>query len=264
VKLSPVLTGMRTYPFVRLAEAVQRISATGVEVIHFGIGEPREETPEFIREALVAALDPLSTYPSAEGLPALRDAIAAWAGRRFGVALDADREVIPTFGSKEAVFLLAQVLDGDVILVPQPAYPVYERGAVFAGKQVVELPLEAPDFLPDLDAIPRDVLARFATTNWAFLAISLALNLLSVWIRSWRWYYLFPPGSRPSPCPSSPPWTATRSAAAPSSPTPPTSASARPGRGSAIPRRVSPSSRPRARRGACPRSSVTHGPPSCC
>jgi len=60
------------------------------------------------------------------------------------------------------VFLLAQVLDGDVILVPQPAYPVYERGAVFAGKQVVELPLEAPDFLPDLDAIPRDVLARTA------------------------------------------------------------------------------------------------------
>jgi succinyldiaminopimelate transaminase len=162
VKLSPVLTGMRTYPFVRLAEAVQRVSASGVEVIHFGIGEPREETPEFIREALVAALDPLSTYPSADGLPELRNAIAAWAGRRFGVALDGDREVIPTFGSKEAVFLLAQVLDGDVILVPQPAYPVYERGALFAGKEVVELPLEAPDFLPDLDAIPEDVLARTA------------------------------------------------------------------------------------------------------
>ncbi len=162
MKLSPVLTGMRTYPFVRLAEAVQRVSASGVEVIHFGIGEPREETPGFIREALVAALDPLSTYPSTDGLPELRDAIAAWAGRRFGVALDGDREVIPTFGSKEAVFLLAQVLDGDVILVPQPAYPVYERGALFAGKQVVELPLEAPDFLPDLDAIPEDVLARTA------------------------------------------------------------------------------------------------------
>ena len=79
------------------------------------------------------------------------------------MALDPDTEVIPTFGSKEAVFLLAQVLDGDVVLVPQPAYPVYERGAVFAGKQVVEMPLRAADgFLPDLDAIPPDILARTA------------------------------------------------------------------------------------------------------
>jgi acetylornithine aminotransferase len=163
VKLSPVLTGLRTYPFVRLAEAVARLQADGVDVIHFGIGEPHEETPAFIRDALVAALDPFSTYPAAEGLPELRSAIAGWAQRRFGAALDPDREVIPTLGSKEAVFLLAQVLDGDVVLVPQPAYPVYERGAVFAGKQVVELPLRAADgFLPDLDAIPADVLARTA------------------------------------------------------------------------------------------------------
>jgi acetylornithine aminotransferase len=162
VKLSPVLTGLRTYPFVQLTAAVRELTESGVDVINFGIGEPREETPQFIREALVAALDPLSTYPNAEGLPELRAAIAAWSGRRFGVPLDPDTEVIPTFGSKEAVFLLAQVLDGDVILVPQPAYPVYERGAAFAGKQVVELPLRAPDFLPDLDAIPADVLARTA------------------------------------------------------------------------------------------------------
>jgi succinyldiaminopimelate transaminase len=162
VRLSPVLTGLRTYPFVRLTEAARRLAASGVEVINFGIGEPREETPAFIRAALVDALDPLSTYPQAEGLAALRGAIAAWAARRFGVSLDGDRHVIPTFGSKEAVFLLAQVLDGDVVLVPQPAYPVYERGAAFAGKQMVELPLRAPGFLPDLDAVPADVWARTA------------------------------------------------------------------------------------------------------
>jgi acetylornithine aminotransferase len=163
MRVSPVLAGLRTYPFVQLAQAARELAASGVEVINFGIGEPREETPEFIREALIAALDPLSTYPQAEGLPELRDAIAGWAQRRFGTALDPDTEVIPTFGSKEAVFLLAQVLDGDVVLVPQPAYPVYERGAVFAGKQVVEMPLRAADgFLPDLDAIPRDVLERTA------------------------------------------------------------------------------------------------------
>jgi succinyldiaminopimelate transaminase len=162
MRVSPVLAGLRTYPFVKLTQAARELAASGVEVINFGIGEPREETPEFIREALKAALDPLSTYPQAEGLPELRAAIASWAQRRFATTLDPDTDVIPTFGSKEAVFLLAQVLDGDVVLVPQPAYPVYERGAVFAGKQVVELPLRAPDFLPDLDAIPEDVLARTA------------------------------------------------------------------------------------------------------
>jgi succinyldiaminopimelate transaminase len=162
MRVSPVLAGLRTYPFVKLTQAARELAASGVEVINFGIGEPREETPEFIREALKAALDPLSTYPQAEGLPELRAAIASWAQRRFAATLDPDTEVIPTFGSKEAVFLLAQVLGGDVVLVPQPAYPVYERGAVFAGKQVVELPLRAPNFLPDLDAIPADVLARTA------------------------------------------------------------------------------------------------------
>ena len=163
MRLSPVLTGLRTYPFVRLAQEVARLQAAGVEVIHFGIGEPHEETPAFIRAALVDALDPFSTYPSSDGLPQLRGAIAAWARRRFGARLDPDRDVIPTLGSKEAVFLLAQVLDGDIVLVPQPAYPVYERGAVFAGKQVVELPLRAADdFLPDLDSIPPDMLARTA------------------------------------------------------------------------------------------------------
>ena len=70
---------------------------------------------------------------------------------------------MPTFGSKEAVFLLAQVLAGDLVIVPQPSYPVYERGAVFAGKEVVELPLRAADgFLPDLDAVPDDVWRRTA------------------------------------------------------------------------------------------------------
>jgi acetylornithine aminotransferase len=162
VRVSPVLANLKTYPFVKLTQAARELAASGVDVINFGIGEPREQTPEFIREALIAALDPLSTYPQAEGLPELRDAIAGWADRRFGVRLDGATQVIPTFGSKEAVFLLAQVLDGDVVLVPQPAYPVYERGAVFAGKQVVEMPLHAPDFVPDLDAIPEDVLARTA------------------------------------------------------------------------------------------------------
>ena len=163
LRLSPVLTGLATYPFVRLTEAKRRLAAAGVPVIDFGIGEPREETPAFIREALCAAVEPRSTYPLAEGIPELRAAVAAWAGRRFGVALDPDSEVIPTLGSKEAIFLLAQVLAGDLVAVPAPAYPVYERGAAFAGKEVLPLPLRPEHgFLPDLDAVAPSTWERVA------------------------------------------------------------------------------------------------------
>jgi acetylornithine aminotransferase len=162
MKASSALTGMRTYPFVNLTEATRRLLDRGVDVIDFGVGEPREETPAFIREALVAALEPMSTYPSADGLPELRAAIADWARRRFGAALDPETQVLPTLGSKEAIFHLAQVVGGELVAVPAPAYPVYERGAVFAGKRVLELPLrEETGFLPDLAAVPgstwRDV-----------------------------------------------------------------------------------------------------------
>ncbi|MCW2991046.1 MAG: aminotransferase class I/II-fold pyridoxal phosphate-dependent enzyme, partial [Solirubrobacterales bacterium] len=106
MRLSPVLAGMGAYPFVRLAEARRAAEASGIDVIDFGMGEPREETPAFVRRALVAALEaePVSAYPKAEGLPETRAAIAAWTERRFGAALDPDTEVIPTLGSKEAVF----------------------------------------------------------------------------------------------------------------------------------------------------------------
>jgi len=154
IKLSPVLEGLGTYPFVKLDAARAQLRAAGVEIIDFGMGEPREETPAFIREALAAAITPLAPYPTAVGLPELREAIAAWAGRRFGASLDPDTQIIPTLGSKEAVFGLAHVFAGDQVVVPQPAYPVYDRGARFAGKEVVELPLrEADGWLPDLDAV---------------------------------------------------------------------------------------------------------------
>jgi succinyldiaminopimelate transaminase len=154
VRLSPVLAGLGTYPFVRLEQARARLRAAGVAVIDFGMGEPREETPAFIRDALADAITPMAPYPSAVGLPELRAAIAEWASRRFGVVLDPDTEVIPTLGSKEAVFALANVFDGDVVAVPTPSYPVYERGAMFAGKDVLELPLrEEAGWLPSLDGV---------------------------------------------------------------------------------------------------------------
>jgi succinyldiaminopimelate transaminase len=154
VKLSPVFEGMRTYPFVRLTEAKRRLAGQGVEYVDFGMGEPREETPRFIRDALAGALEPLSTYPLAEGLPELREAIAGWIGRRFGARVDPGTQVVPTLGSKEAIFHMAQVVGGDVVAVTTPGYPVPERGALFAGRAVLELPLRADaGFLPDLDAV---------------------------------------------------------------------------------------------------------------
>jgi acetylornithine aminotransferase len=163
MRLNPVLTELERYPFARLAQVRRRLLAAGADLLDFGVGEPREETPAFIRAAVAEAIEPVSVYPSSEGLPELRSAIAAWVARRFGAELDPDTAVIPTLGSKEAIYLLAQVLAGDLVAVPAPAYPVYARGAAFAGKEVVELPLRAEaGFVPDLDAVPPDTWARVA------------------------------------------------------------------------------------------------------
>jgi acetylornithine aminotransferase len=168
VELSPTLAATGVYPFVRLDQAKRRLQAEGVELIDFGKGEPREATDPIIRQALVDNLAEISTYPLAEGLPELRTAIADWCRRRFGVELDPDTEIVPTYGSKEAIFLLAQVVvdrDGDkrLVVTTEPGYPVPDRGAAFAGADVVQLPLlEEHGFLPDLDAVPSELWARAA------------------------------------------------------------------------------------------------------
>ena len=163
--LSPLLASLGAYPFVRLEEAKRAAAARGIDIIDFGVGDPREPTPQFIKDALVEALADASRYPLAQGLPELRESIAAWTARRFGVELDPEREIIPTLGSKEAIFSLAHVVAGErtLVAVPDPAYPVYERGALFAGADVVTVPLrEANGFLPDLDAVDTDVWERLA------------------------------------------------------------------------------------------------------
>jgi succinyldiaminopimelate transaminase len=157
--INPTLTEMATYPFVRLEEARRRLVASGVEVIDFGKGDPNEPTDPIIRQALIDAVPERAPYPLAQGLPELRQAASDWCKRRFGVAVDPDTEIVPTYGSKEAIFSLAQVLDtaGRTVVFGEPAYPVYERGALFAGAKVQTLPLLRENgFLPDVDAIPDD------------------------------------------------------------------------------------------------------------
>jgi len=166
--LSPVIAEVGTYPFARLDEAKRRVAARGVPLIDFGVGDPREPTAAFIRQALLDGVRETMEYPKAAGLPELRRAVADWVRRRFGVVLDPDAEVVPTLGSKEAVFSLAQVvvdLPGgrDLVVVTEPGYPVPGRGARFAGADVHALPLrESNGFLPNLDAVPAALWERTA------------------------------------------------------------------------------------------------------
>jgi succinyldiaminopimelate transaminase len=168
MQLSPALAATGTYPFVKLDQAKRRLAAQGVELIDFGKGDPREPTDPMIRRALTDSLTEISSYPLAEGLPELRAAIAAWSARRFGVQLDPDTEIVPTYGSKEAIFLLAQVVvdresERQLVVTTQPGYPVPDRGATFAGAEVVQLPLhESQGFLPDLEAVADETWERAA------------------------------------------------------------------------------------------------------
>jgi acetylornithine aminotransferase len=166
--ISPILRAQETYPFVRLNQAAAERRARGLEVIDFGMGDPREPTDPRIIQALRDGVRERMGYPAAAGLPELREAVAAWVGRRFGVALDPDRQVIPTLGSKEAIFSFAQVVldrpaGKDTVVVTEPGYPVSGRGAEFAGARVEALPLlEVNGFLPDLDAVPASTWERTA------------------------------------------------------------------------------------------------------
>ena len=168
MRASPVLASMTTYPFSRLEDAKRRVREAGVELIDFGIGDPQEPTDPVIRAALVDAITESSKYPLSVGLPELREAIAGWVARRFGRTLDPATQIVPTYGSKEAIFSFAQatvdIASGkDTVVVTEPGYPVPERGALFAGARVLTLPLlEENGFLPDLAAIPAEEWQRIS------------------------------------------------------------------------------------------------------
>lgn len=168
MQLNPVLTQMQAYPFVALDDARRRALATGRSLIDFSVGDPHEPTDAAIRASLSDAIEERSRYPKGEGLPELRTAIAAWCERRFGVALDPQTEVMPTLGSKEALFSLAFIAmdsrsNRNLVVVTDPGYPIAERSAELAGGRVLKLPLrEADGFLPDLSEIPEATWERVA------------------------------------------------------------------------------------------------------
>ena len=139
--MNPRLDLLHPYPFERLRALTQDITPNpALRPISLGIGEPKHATPQFIKDALVQGLDGLASYPATAGLPALREAIAGWVARRYGVTLDPMHQVLPVNGTREALFSLAQaVVDGSkpgaTVVCPNPFYQIYEGAALLAGAQ---------------------------------------------------------------------------------------------------------------------------------
>lgn len=156
------LQALPPYLFIEIDRKKRALLAAGKDVINLGVGDPDLPTHTFIIDEMAKAIyDPKNhRYPFDEGVPAFRKAAAGFMQRRFGISVDADANIITTIGSKDGIahLPLAVINPGDVVLVPQPGYPVYASGAIFSGGRVFHLPLlEKNDFLPDLDAIPEDV-----------------------------------------------------------------------------------------------------------
>ena len=153
------------YLFAELERKVEEKRREGVDVISLGIGDPDLPTPEPVILALQGAAADATThrYPTNRGLAPFRDAIAAFYAERFGVEIESATEVVPVLGGKEGVAHIAfACLDpGDIALAPEPGYPPYTSGPLFAGAEVHYLPLHAENaFMPDLDGIPDEIAAR--------------------------------------------------------------------------------------------------------
>ncbi len=153
------------YLFAQIDQKKREKLSQGVDLIDLGVGDPDIPTPKPIVETMQRAVEKPEhhRYPSYEGMLSFRQAVADWYKRRFGVELDPQREVVTLIGSKEGIahFPLAFVNPGDVVLCPDPAYPVYKIGTLFAGGEPYILPLkEENGFLPDFKSVPKDVLKR--------------------------------------------------------------------------------------------------------
>ena len=160
---NPVLDAIPANLMVELEARKAALRQAGRKLYDFGLGDPREPTPPFLREALRAAVPEVSQYPSAAGTPALRTAVAGYLARRFGVAVDPERQVVPATGAKETIFHLPLAFAGGArrrkVLLPDPGYPTYEVGARFAGLEPVKVPLRAGNgFLLEPDDLPAALL----------------------------------------------------------------------------------------------------------
>ena len=163
------LASLQRYPFERLADLIQGITPPAAKSpIKLSMGEPQHAAPAFVLEALTKNLKGLSNYPTTKGAPALREAIASWASRRFKldkIKLDPERHVLPVAGTREALFSIAQAVvdrkahaDQPVVISPNPFYQIYEGAALLAGARPYFLNTVADNnYHMDFTHVPRDV-----------------------------------------------------------------------------------------------------------
>jgi succinyldiaminopimelate transaminase len=160
MRVNPALARLGTYPIAQIQDKARAMRAAGERLVDFSIGDPREPTPEFIREALKQAVPEVSQYPTTRGLVDLRAAIAGYVHRRFGVEVDPASQVLPVTGSKEAIFSTPLAFvdrdAGEAVIWPTPGYPIYERGSVLAGASSYPVRL-SDDFVFRADQVAPEV-----------------------------------------------------------------------------------------------------------
>jgi len=165
MEVSRRLKKIPPYVFAEIDKKRQAAVAKGVDVINLGIGDPDQPTPPHIVEAMrEAVLNPINHhYPPFGGTKEYKTAAADWCHQRFGFTVDPDTEVTSLIGGKEGLHntIMAFIDEGDVNLIPDPAYPVYKTSTILAGGEPYFLPLTPEnDYLPDLEAIPQAVLQK--------------------------------------------------------------------------------------------------------
>lgn len=165
--MNPLLDRLQPYPFEKLRRLFAGISPDPAQSpINLGIGEPRHPTPGFIQQAVTGHLQGLQKYPATIGTQPLRETIAGWIADRYGIPrLDADRQVLPTLGSREALFSLAQTIldpsDGGYVICPNPFYQIYEGAAYLGGAEPYFVNADPnQDFACDYDAVPESIWAK--------------------------------------------------------------------------------------------------------
>lgn len=165
IELADRLKKLPPYLFKELDRMRDEVRAKGLDIIDLGVGDPDKPTPKHIIDKLSdAANDPANhQYPSYTGMNDFRRSVAAWYERKYSIKMDPIAQVCTLIGSKEGIahIPLAFINPGDIALIPEPAYPVYHIGTMFAGGESYFMPLlEKNGFLPDLEAIPEDVASR--------------------------------------------------------------------------------------------------------
>ncbi|MBM76359.1 MAG: succinyldiaminopimelate transaminase [Proteobacteria bacterium] len=164
IRTNPLLDRLRRYPQQALYERKAAMIQKGIEVLDFGVGDPIDPTPDFIRKSLCDAVEPKCGYPQVKGSEDIRRAICGYLHRRLGITVDPNTQVLPLSGAKEGVFHMPMVvIDPNAadrtVLFPDPGYSVYHRGALFAGAESVPIELTGDHQFRPWE-LPLDLLKR--------------------------------------------------------------------------------------------------------